>query len=121
MLTSFGKFCRKLRVDNDELLKDMADKIGVASSYLSAVENGKRNVPQEWVDRIARSYSLNALELAELNQAVQESQNTLKMNFEGFSGEDKIIFMAMIREFKGLNEQDRAKIKEIFLKNEESM
>ncbi|WP_225221084.1 helix-turn-helix domain-containing protein [Bacillus norwichensis] len=99
----------------------MADKIGVASSYLSAVENGKRNVPQEWIDKIAISYSLNALELAELNQAVQESQNTLKINFEGFSGEDKIIFMAMIKEFKGLNERDRAKIKEILLKNEESM
>jgi len=121
VLTSFGKFCRKLRVDNDELLKDMADKIGVASSYLSAVENGKRNVPQEWIGKIATSYSLSASGLAELNQAVQESQNTLKVDFEGFSGEDKIVFMTMIREFKGLDEKDRAKIKEILLKNEESM
>ncbi|KHF28295.1 Helix-turn-helix domain protein [Anoxybacillus sp. BCO1] len=55
MLTEFGRFCRKLRIDNGELLKHMADKLGVTSSYLSAVENGKRNVPQDWVEKNCKS------------------------------------------------------------------
>ena len=38
MLTSFGKTLRKLRIDNEELLKDMALKLGVTLAYLSAVE-----------------------------------------------------------------------------------
>ena len=42
MLTSLGKFLRKIRIDNDEYLKDMADKLGVTVSFLSAVENGKK-------------------------------------------------------------------------------
>ena len=46
MTTNFGKFCRKLRIDNDELLYDMAAKLGVSSAFLSKVENGKKNHQQ---------------------------------------------------------------------------
>lgn len=59
MLTEFGKFTRKLRIDNGELLKNMADKLGVSSSYLSSVETGKRKVPLEWADKISLLYSLD--------------------------------------------------------------
>ncbi len=45
-VTEFGKFSRKLRIENDELLRDMANKLGVTASYLSAVEIGKRNIPK---------------------------------------------------------------------------
>ena len=30
--TALGKYLRRLRIDNDELLKTMADKLGIASS-----------------------------------------------------------------------------------------
>ena len=42
MITSLGRFLRKLRIDQGEILKDMADKLGVSVSFLSAVENGKK-------------------------------------------------------------------------------
>ena len=42
MLTSIGRFLRKLRIDHGEILKDMADALGVSSAFLSAVENGKK-------------------------------------------------------------------------------
>ena len=45
MLTKFGKKLRALRLENDQRLKDMADKLEVTAAYLSAVENGKRSVP----------------------------------------------------------------------------
>ena len=45
MLTSIGKFFRKLRIDEGEILKDMAEKLGVSVSFLSAVENGKKRMP----------------------------------------------------------------------------
>ncbi|MBQ4504903.1 MAG: helix-turn-helix transcriptional regulator, partial [Firmicutes bacterium] len=45
MLTEFGKMCRKMRIDRNELLAEMAGRVGVSPAFLSAVENGKRNVP----------------------------------------------------------------------------
>jgi HTH-type transcriptional regulator, competence development regulator len=117
MLTLFGKFCRKLRIDNGELLKDMAAKLEVTSSYLSAVENGKRNIPHEWIETITNKYSLTAEECNELRQAAQESKKVIKIDFEGFSIDDKNTIMALAREFKGLDEGDKTKIKSILLKN----
>ncbi|MEH7223840.1 helix-turn-helix domain-containing protein [Bacillus sp. JJ1566] len=116
MLNLFGKFCRKLRIDNGELLKDMATKLGVTSSYLSAVENGKRNVPHEWIEKISVLYSLSAVESNELRQAVRDSQKVIKVDFEGFNSEDKDTFMALAREFKGLDDSDKNLIKTILQK-----
>ena len=56
MLTEVGRFLRKLRIDHGEILKDMADKLDVTVSYLSAVENGKRHMPSEWNERICDDY-----------------------------------------------------------------
>ncbi|EIJ79098.1 transcriptional regulator xre family, bacteriophage lambda repressor c1 like protein [Bacillus methanolicus PB1] len=117
MLTPFGKFSRKLRIDNGELLKDMAGKLGVTSSYLSAVENGKRNAPHEWIDKISDLYSLSPEDRNDLMQAVQASQKVVKIDFEGISSEDRNAILALAREFKSLDEGDKEKIKNILLKN----
>ncbi|MBB6285303.1 helix-turn-helix domain-containing protein [Geobacillus subterraneus] len=117
MLTSFGRFCRKLRIDHGELLKHMADKLGVTSSYLSAVENGKRNVPQGWIEKISDLYSLNVEEQEKLKQAVFESQKIVKLDFEDLNADDKTTILALARQFKELDKKDKETIKAILLKN----
>lgn len=66
MVTEFGKFCRKLRIDNNEIMKDMAKKLGVTVSHLSAVEIGKRKIPFTWAEEISKHYELTALQVTEL-------------------------------------------------------
>ncbi|MHC8516705.1 helix-turn-helix domain-containing protein [Sporosarcina sp. ITBMC105] len=117
MLNSFGKFCRKLRIDKGELLKDMATRLGVTSSYLSAVENGKRNVPHDWVEKITVMYSLSDSEEKELKQSFIESKKVVTIDFEGYSNEDKSVLLALAREFNALDESDRLKIKNILQKS----
>ncbi|MEK4712218.1 helix-turn-helix domain-containing protein [Sporosarcina sp. FSL K6-5500] len=117
MLNSFGKFCRKLRIDKGELLKDMALILGVTSSYLSAVENGKRNVPRNWIEKISEMYSLNSSDIKELERSFDESKKVVQLDFNGYSSEEKNDLLAFAREFKGLNEDDREKIKDILLKS----
>lgn len=59
MLTDFGRILRKIRIDCDEILKDMTEKLNVSAAYLSAVEMGKRNIPEHWVNKIAEFYNLS--------------------------------------------------------------
>lgn len=66
MRTNFGKFAKKLRIDEYETLGDMAKKLGVTASYLSAVENGKRRLPIEWREIILSKYKLNESQRLEL-------------------------------------------------------
>ena len=56
MLTRFGKKLRTLRLEKDQRLKDMADELGVTAAYLSAVENGKRSVPDLWIGKLSDRY-----------------------------------------------------------------
>lgn len=75
MLTNFGKELRKIRVENDETLKDMGDRIGVSASFLSAVENGKKNVGEKFIRKIAETYRIpyeKQLELIELARGYEK-------------------------------------------------
>jgi len=80
MLTEFGQFLRKLRIDCDELLKDMAGVLGVTSSYLSAVETGKRNIPENWVEKICQHYNLDMIDRELLTVAAFNSTKTVTMD-----------------------------------------
>ena len=45
MLTEFGKLLRIIRINSGDTSKDMAKKLNLSPSYLSAIESGKRNIP----------------------------------------------------------------------------
>ena len=116
-LTSFGKFTRKLRIDNGELLKDMALKLGVTPSYLSAVEIGKRGVPKQWEEIILNEYSLNDLQKKELEKAILYSANDVKLNTENLDDTQKELVFAFARKFNDLDEEQIKNIKKILSKN----
>ena len=48
MLTPFGQIVRKKRIDKFLTLKEMADALGVSSAFLSAVEMGRKAIPDDW-------------------------------------------------------------------------
>lgn len=56
MTTQLGTFLKNLRLDSGELLKEMAEKLNVSSSFLSAVENGKRDIPESWYKKMVDLY-----------------------------------------------------------------
>ncbi|MDR9857830.1 helix-turn-helix transcriptional regulator [Paenibacillus sp. VCA1] len=110
MLTLFGKFCRKLRIDNGELLKEMADKLNVTSSYLSAVETGKRNIPHDWLEKITNLYELDIEQVEKLKSAIEGSQLSVKIDLQEASSKDRNLVMSFAREFKELDENEKSKI-----------
>ncbi|MCD8294833.1 MAG: helix-turn-helix domain-containing protein [Clostridia bacterium] len=110
MLTKLGRFLRKLRIDNDEILKDMADKIGVTSSFLSAVENGKKRMPTEWIHLICQIYSLNNEQQSEFTNAVADTEKYIGINLQGASVESRKLAVSFARQF---NDFDETQIEEI--------
>lgn len=64
--TKFGEFMRVLRVQHHEVMGDVAKLLGVSTPFLSAVENGRKNVPNEWFDIIAEHYALSDDEIADM-------------------------------------------------------
>ncbi len=78
--TSFGEYMRVLRIKNHELMSDIAELLNVSVPFLSAVENGKKNVPSDWIPKIVEHYNLNEAEQQALIDAIEESKTYHKLN-----------------------------------------
>nr|DAY97236.1 MAG TPA: helix-turn-helix domain protein [Caudoviricetes sp.] len=106
MLTEFGKVLRKIRIDHNEILKNMADKLDVTVSYLSAIENGKREVPNGWVERIAQFYDLSENDINIMYEALYNSKKKVSIDLENLNGSKRQAAIAFAREFNDLSEED---------------
>lgn len=115
-ITEFGKFSRKLRIEHDELLKDMADKLGVTASYLSAVEIGKRNIPKKWEEVIVKAYHLDNTKALELRESIEYSSKVINIKAEELDKEDKNLILMLARKVSELDETDKNNLREILFK-----
>lgn len=113
MLNMFGKFCRKLRIDNGELLKTMADKLNVTPAYLSAVELGKRNIPDSWRGILVEKYKLDQKNQRILDKAIHDSIRELKINFQKSNVDQRNAAIMFARKLDELDKQSLTKIMEI--------
>lgn len=113
MLTEFGKFLRKIRIDCGEILKDMAEKLNVSATYLSAVEMGKRNIPEQWADKISEIYGLSAEDRQKLNSAADNSAKSITLNFENITNMQKETAVLFAREFENVDDETLNKIKKL--------
>ncbi len=111
MVTAFGKFCRKLRIDCGQIMLNMAESLQVSPAFLSAVENGKKNIPAQWGEKIIEAYKLSEEKSMELLNAIEKSRTEIRINLSGHSDQDRNLAVAFAREFGSLNSEQK---KEIF-------
>lgn len=114
--TSFGEFVRTLRIRRNEVLGDMAKNLDTSLAFLSAVENGRKNVPSAWYELLVEKYQLNEEEGLQLKDAIDESRLQFKI-VPGKSGKyQRRAAMAFTRSFEDMDDETAMKIIEILEK-----
>ncbi len=111
-LTPFGIEVRKLRLDAGMLMKDMADKLGVSPSWLSAMETGRKSVPDDLVPRISRLFGLTGERVERLAEAARASRQQFTLN----PGNDPLrrdVAAALARRFDEFDEEELRKLQSI--------
>ncbi|WP_273442904.1 helix-turn-helix domain-containing protein [Treponema berlinense] len=68
-ISEYGELLKHLRINKHEMLKNMAGKLGLNSSYLSAIESGNRDIPPDLTDKICTEYGLDEGQRKELKEA----------------------------------------------------
>jgi len=116
MLTSIGKFLRKLRVDHGEILKDMAEKLDVTVSFLSAVENGKKHMPATWNSKICALYDLNEVQQKEFTTAIAETEEAIEMDLVNANIGRRELAVSFARRFNNISDAQVEEIRKILLK-----
>lgn len=115
--TSFGEYVRILRIKHHEVMGDMAKVLGVRVPFLSAVENGKKNVPGNWPDIIAEHYKLTEEEQKNLEQAIQESRTQYKIPADNAGINQRRAALQFARSFDEMDDETAVKILELLKKN----
>lgn len=105
MLTDLGKELRRIRISNNEYLKDMASKLGITSAYLSAIENGKREPTKKFMDTLFSIYSISLNEQKNLMQAFYSTIDNVSINLSNQSSEHKDLGLVFARKFDGLSDE----------------
>ncbi|MED9928650.1 MAG: helix-turn-helix transcriptional regulator [Slackia isoflavoniconvertens] len=113
MATELGRFLRKLRIDKDELMKDMADRMKIASSTLSSIEMGRRNPPKGFVEKLASEYGIEGAQLDELKTAALQSMNEISMRISDMTDGDQRLAVSFARKFENLSQEDKDRIQRI--------
>jgi len=102
MLTEIGKFLRKVRIDRNLLLKDMALGLEVSPAYLSTVETGKKTFSDDFVQKIAKylGFSPGSKEYEELKEAAIRTRGQVEVPFHGMTQRHQEVAMAFSRQFE---------------------
>lgn len=117
--TKFGEFVRILRIKHHEIMGDMADWLETSTPFLSAVENGKKNVPAEWIDKIIAHYNLPQDEQEKLKDAVEESKLQYKIVPKNSGINQRRAAMQFARSFDKMDDETALKILDL-LSNKEN-
>ena len=113
MKTKIGDFLRNLRMNKRQLLKDMADLLGVSSAFLSAVENGKKTVPDSWYSVLKEKYDLSESDMNRLQEAAMESQKAVSLNIRNTTEFNRQLAVSFARKFDNIDEVTSYRIMEL--------
>lgn len=108
--TKYGEFMRILRVRFHEVMGDTAKILNVKVPFVSAVESGKRNVPEEWVPKLIEHYKLNDQEQNELLAAIEESKTQMKINLFTATAPQRRLAIQFQRSFENLDDDTAEEI-----------
>jgi len=97
---SFGSFIREIRISNDIGQRELAEKIGIAPSYLNDIEKNKRSAPK--VNIIKKISSILKINLDLLNDLAGKSKNALAPDIIEYIEKNPNI-VSLIRSLKNNN------------------
>ncbi|MEM6387476.1 MAG: helix-turn-helix transcriptional regulator [Pseudomonadota bacterium] len=80
--TDLGKWSINFRTDRDMLHKEMADALGLSASYLSSIEHGRKPIPEDWWDKVCRTFELTLPEASSLKIAIMRSKKSVTLPIE---------------------------------------
>ena len=121
MITEFGKILRKIRIDCGEVLKDMADNLSssslrMSSAYLSAIEVGKRAIPDALIPALETVYELSDDIVEQLKRAADQSAKSIKLNLDGKADEKRNAALIFARNFESMDKATAENILKLFNK-----
>jgi transcriptional regulator with XRE-family HTH domain len=115
MLTPFGIAVRKLRLDKGMRLLDLAARMNRSASFISAVETGRKSIPDSYVVTVGRAMRLSTADLRELRRAADRTRKEVRL--DKLPEEDRELVAAFARKLDQVPADMKAELKKLVLKS----
>jgi transcriptional regulator with XRE-family HTH domain len=112
-LTPFGKAVRKYRIDRGETQGVAAEALGVSVTFFSAIETGKKNVPESVMSALIQHFELDCQQADELRHLAETSRAQVKLDVTRVDAQTRELVAGFARKFDSLDEEQIRKIREI--------
>lgn len=119
MHVKLGDFLIKYREKQDISLRQMSSALGVSASFLSAIEIGKKKVPDSLYDRLVNTFTFTPQEQDTLKDAIALANGSVEIDLSGLNKTETEVSMMFARNFKNLSKENLLKIKHIMEEDEE--
>lgn len=118
-LTDFGRELRKFRIDVGTNLGEMAQNLGISSSFLSAVELGKKSIPTDLIDRLTQYYGMTEVQRQIFEEAVIKTNRALSLRLTRQEPEFAEVAAVFARSFNNLSIDQLKELRSIFNQQKE--
>lgn len=105
-LTPLGRELRKLRLDAGERIYDLAEAIKVTASFISALELGKKQIPDNFLSRVVEHYGLSQAVSEELYRVGELSAKAVKIPLEQRTDASRELAVAFARAFPKIGDEE---------------
>lgn len=92
--TELGKELRRIRIDEEERLMDMADRLGKSAAFISALERGSKNPPAGFEDVVVKAYALVGAAAEAIQKAADRSRKAFVIEANSPLARDTASLMA---------------------------
>lgn len=113
MNTDFGAMVQRMRRAAGKTLDDVASELHVSKAFLSAIENGKKRVPDDFVSKLEQA--LPEIRDSEIEMEALASQNRKQVVLPLISAsvEDALLANSIAKKFDSLSDAQKNKMREI--------
>lgn len=106
--TELGKELRRLRINQDERLLDMAERLDKSAAFLSSVETGKKSPPNGFEELVIRAYRVAGEAAEKIRQAADRSRKAFTL--QGETELQRDTFGLMARKMHSLSDDELSQI-----------
>jgi HTH-type transcriptional regulator, competence development regulator len=113
MLTDLGKELRRLRIQREMTLRAMASMLNLSPAFVSAVETGKKSVPEQFVTDVVRVLRLSGAEKQLLEAVIGRARSSVTVKLKEKDTATVQLALSFARRFPELTEDQKRLIQEI--------
>lgn len=112
--TSFGSLLTHIRLEHEEIIFDMSEKLGLSPAYISSIETGRMEVPDHLIKNLKETYSLDANTVHELEHALALLENAITITSDKLPSEYQLSFAdQFFKNLKNLSDDQINQIKNL--------